>query len=358
MDIFDLTDNISKQQHSSDYCIQRIPILATIVKVACEFKHVLALTNQGNLYVWGKNNHGQLGTGDREDICKPLLLNTSKLGKLSDIAALNMKNISVAVNETGCFYVWDDHEYANKESNIIRCLRDAFDDPSTSDFKVQVEGRDIHVHKAILKIRSSHFRTMFQNNWQENTEDVLNLNMFSYNVYKAYLKYLYTEMIDIPSEELLELLQLADMYDEINLKTDSISLIRRRVTISNVAFFYKKAIECNEKRLEEFCFSILLRNIEEVIQTESFAELDAKTKNILILKAIRADLCEMVLNRHDFISFYDRLKNISKSLKRVLELPCIIMSYDRLKDVFKSLRHLRKLSERRTQITNYMAQAA
>lgn len=41
---------------------------------------------------------------------------------------------------------------------------------TTSDLIIQVEGQTIHVHKAILKIRCSYFRTMFQNNWAENSQ--------------------------------------------------------------------------------------------------------------------------------------------------------------------------------------------
>ena len=41
-------------------------------------------------------------------------------------------------------------------------LRLAFDDASTADVRFVVEGREIHVHKAILKIRCEHFRSMFQ----------------------------------------------------------------------------------------------------------------------------------------------------------------------------------------------------
>ena len=43
-------------------------------------------------------------------------------------------------------------------------LKDAFDDPSTSDitFLIGDEAKEIHVHKAVLKIRCQHFRSMFQ----------------------------------------------------------------------------------------------------------------------------------------------------------------------------------------------------
>lgn len=37
----------------------------------------------------------------------------------------------------------------------------------SSDFKIVVEEKEIHVHKTILKLRSEYFRRMFQENWSE-----------------------------------------------------------------------------------------------------------------------------------------------------------------------------------------------
>lgn len=41
-----------------------------IVQVACGIKHVLALTNNGEIYAWGSNTEGQLGLGS--DVIKEL----------------------------------------------------------------------------------------------------------------------------------------------------------------------------------------------------------------------------------------------------------------------------------------------
>ena len=48
--------------------------------------------------------------------------------------------------------------------SVMDSLKDAFDDPSTSDitFLIGEEAKEIHVHKAVLKIRCQHFRSMFQ----------------------------------------------------------------------------------------------------------------------------------------------------------------------------------------------------
>lgn len=289
-----------------------------IVKVVCGYAHTLALTDEGKLYVWGGNSYGQLGIGNKTNSCKPVMVE-HEMGRVSDIAAMHYNHISVAVGEGGRVYMWGHcrgqsittptstpfsnvHDalacygspsvmhkplilYANEEPNILQCLGSAFDDPSTSDLKIQVEGQCIHVHKAILKIRSSYFRTMFQHDWAENNQSVIEHDQFSYVVYKAFLKYLYTDVIDLPMEKALELLDLANAYCESNLKKHCIWMIKQGITVSNVAYLYSIAIEYNEEELEEVCFKFALNHMTAVTKTENFAKLDENTLKTFIIKA-------------------------------------------------------------------------
>ena len=48
--------------------------------------------------------------------------------------------------------------------NVYDSLKQAFDDAATADVKFLVENKEIHAHKAVLKIRCEHFRSMFQVN--------------------------------------------------------------------------------------------------------------------------------------------------------------------------------------------------
>jgi len=44
-----------------------------------------------------------------------------------------------------------------------------------------------------------------------------------------------------------ELIELAEMYCDTNLKEDCSQIIKQAITVSNVAIFYNKAIEYNAK---------------------------------------------------------------------------------------------------------------
>lgn len=52
-----------------------------------------------------------------------------------------------------------------------------------------------------LSPRCEHFRTMFQSYWNEDMKEVIEIDQFSYPVYRAFLEYLYTDCVDLPPED-------------------------------------------------------------------------------------------------------------------------------------------------------------
>ncbi|KAK2577032.1 hypothetical protein KPH14_011991 [Odynerus spinipes] len=293
-----------------------------IEKVACGYAHTLALSDEGVLYVWGSNSYGQLGLGNKTNACVPVKLSVPEMGRVSDVAALHYNHISVAIGEGHKVFMWGQcrgqsitvptstplahlHDalacyaspsvmhrplvlYAEEEMSIVDCLRQAFDDPTTSDLTIQVQEKPIHVHKAVLKIRCQYFRNMFQECWTENNQSVIQHDQFSHDVYKSFLKYLYTDEVDLPPENALELLDLANVYIETQLKRRCVQIIKQGITVLNVAFLYSTAIEYNAQELEDFCFKFALNHMTAVIQTPNFAKLDEATVKTFIIKAAQA----------------------------------------------------------------------
>lgn len=49
--------------------------------------------------------------------------------------------------------------------------------------------------------RCEHFRSMFQSYWNEDMKEVIEIDQFSYPVYRAFLQYLYTDTVDLPPED-------------------------------------------------------------------------------------------------------------------------------------------------------------
>ncbi|GAB1868571.1 RCC1 and BTB domain-containing protein 1-like isoform X2 [Camponotus japonicus] len=293
----------------------------TIVKVVCGSAHTLALTTNGLIYSWGKNNAEQLGHDSKtEKEVIPTMLKIPKMGKVLNVAARH--DGSLAIDENGCVYIWghcfnekitipiatafsniyDVYLYnipyiiqeplinpTGEKPNILKCLERVFDDQSTSDFTIIVEEQPIYVHKVILNVRCQHFRNMFNYNWiiKDNhlssrsivKSAVLVHNRFSYNVYKAFLKYLYTDIIDLSLDEILELMELADEYNEKNLKRDCIEWVKKEITIANVASFYYNTIKYDAEELEEFCYQFTQDHMINVEQTENCIRLDENVEH-------------------------------------------------------------------------------
>ncbi|XP_043798332.1 RCC1 and BTB domain-containing protein 1-like isoform X1 [Apis laboriosa] len=307
----------------------RITSLAKIVieKVVCGSIHTLALSDEGVLYVWGANNYGQLGLTTvllNTNIWKPTKLEVPEMRRVLDIATSYYNCISIALCEGNRIFMWGQclgqnvkvptltplkclydvfafyalpavmHQplifHSDEESNLIDSLREAFDDSTTSDLIIQVHGNPIHVHKAILKIRCHYFRTMFQEHWAENSQSVICHKQFSYDVYKTFLKYLYTNEIDPFLDPLnaLELLDLANAYSENQLKRYCIQIINKGITVTNVIVLYNTSIQYNAKELEEYCFKFALNHMTAVVQTADFAKLDESIVKTFIIKAAQA----------------------------------------------------------------------
>ncbi|MEQ2181393.1 hypothetical protein GOODEAATRI_011197 [Goodea atripinnis] len=114
---------------------------------------------------------------------------------------------------------------------VSEALRKEFDSPETTDLKFSVDGKCIHVHKAVLKIRCEHFRSMFRSQWTEDQQEVIEISQFSYPVYRSFLQFLYTDSVDLPPEDAIGLLDLATSYCENHLKRLCQQIIKRGITI-------------------------------------------------------------------------------------------------------------------------------
>ncbi|KYN08309.1 RCC1 and BTB domain-containing protein 1 [Cyphomyrmex costatus] len=282
----------------STYLFSRIPLEVTelsgksIVKVTCGKAHILALTNIGKVYAWGSNGYWQSEPNRRDLKLTPIEVNIPNMKKASDIATI--VNCSIAKSsENGFIYLWGDlgltmkkyvvceytnifdisnaknaqspmsmaHDFTNEECNILNDLEAVFNDRSTSDLTIKNRNRSmIYVHKSILKIRCSYFRTLL--GYIESTESIINRDIYVYAVYETFFKYLYTGKFDLASvHDLLDLLVLADDVGEKNLEMDCFPVIRKAITVSNVIDLfnlvnkvYEKMLPDKHKEVIEYCF--------------------------------------------------------------------------------------------------------
>ncbi len=75
----------------------------TVTQVALGSEHSAAITENGDLYTWGKNNKGQLGNGTTENSLTPIKI-------MSNVKAVSLGyEHSAAITENGDLYTWGDN---------------------------------------------------------------------------------------------------------------------------------------------------------------------------------------------------------------------------------------------------------
>ena len=161
----------------------------------------------------------------------------------------------------------------------------AYNDPSTADFTINVDGCAVYVHKAILRIRCQYFRNMLGENWAEGNMAEFHVQGYKASTYKAFLQFLYTDSFDLQPEDCISLLDLANTYCEEYLKSRCEQVIKQGITVDNAARLLTAAINFNAADLEEFCFRFCMSHMTRVVQSQSFKDLDDKLVKEFISKA-------------------------------------------------------------------------
>uniref|UniRef100_A0A667YKS2 RCC1 and BTB domain containing protein 2 n=2 Tax=Myripristis murdjan TaxID=586833 RepID=A0A667YKS2_9TELE len=286
------------------------------VRVACGYAHTLALTDEGFVYAWGANSYGQLGTGNKSNQALPTLINTDK-ERMVEVAACHTSHTSAAKTQSGQVLMWGQCRgqavasphltHFSSTDDVFACfatpavtwhlltvdgddyltvaqsLKREFDSPEISDLKFLVDGKCIHVHKALLKIRCEHFRALLN----ETDEESIEIHQFSYLVYRAFLEYLYTDTINLPPEDAIGLLDLATYYRETRLKRLCQETIKRGISEENAITLLSAAVKYEARDLEEFCFKFCVNHLTAVTQTQAFADMDHDLLKNFINKASR-----------------------------------------------------------------------
>uniref|UniRef100_A0AAZ3RB91 BTB domain-containing protein n=1 Tax=Oncorhynchus tshawytscha TaxID=74940 RepID=A0AAZ3RB91_ONCTS len=268
----------------------------------------------------GANTYGQLGTGNKSNQLSPVHIMAEK-ERIVEIAACHSTHTSACKTQSGQVYMWGqcrgqsivlphlthfsctDDVFAcfatpsvmwrllsmehDDFLTVAQSLRKEFDSPETADLKFSVDGKYIHVHKAVLKIRCEHFRSMFQSHWTEDMKEVIEIDQFSYPVYRSFLEFLYTDNVDLPPEDAIGLLDLATSYCENRLKRLCQHIIKRGITVENAFSLLSAAVRYDAEDLEEFCFKFCVNHLTAVTQTAAFWQIDGNMLKEFICRASR-----------------------------------------------------------------------
>ncbi|XP_065336613.1 RCC1 and BTB domain-containing protein 1-like [Cloeon dipterum] len=173
------------------------------------------------------------------------------------------------------------------ESHEWEWLKKHFDDAESADVVFVVEGKKIHAHKTILLMRCAVFKIMFQGNWKESNEREQIIEPHSYDAFFAFLKYFYTNEVDLQPDLALELFALAHFYQMTDLQKECLKIIKRGVTMENAASIYDKAILLAAEELKDFVFKFCMEHLTAVMNSDGFKLLSGDVVKDFVLHAVQ-----------------------------------------------------------------------
>ncbi|KAH7637980.1 hypothetical protein HUG17_9084 [Dermatophagoides farinae] len=191
-----------------DYDYQRskltkIPI-ENVKQIVCSKEHNFSIAHDGSsYYAWG-----------RAECAEKLYLKTSpeKLnGHPTSIVAASAMILSskITFGLKSTIYVFGSHDSISYQCKSVNQL---FDNQDSYDVEFSIDKKHIKACKCYLKSVSEYYRLMFSGNWSENDQVII--NDYSYETYYAYLLMLHTGEIQINRQNITELVDLANCYDD------------------------------------------------------------------------------------------------------------------------------------------------
>eukprot|EP00106_Octopus_bimaculoides_P020139 XP_014787581.1 PREDICTED: rabankyrin-5-like [Octopus bimaculoides] len=178
------------------------------------------------------------------------------------------KKYHVAIATTGQSAGGDD----SFVSRLLKTVGELFNKETYSDITILLQGGEIKAHKFIMTARSS--------DWGPGIEiskvSQLDLTDISYDVAYALLKWVYTDEINIKSEEtfLLELLKVSARFQLDSLGTRCENALMSFVTMKNCIKFYQSAEEMAASILKKHCSELISSHWDD-FTSEDFANMPA-----------------------------------------------------------------------------------
>ncbi|CAM9563936.1 unnamed protein product [Pylaiella littoralis] len=280
----------------------QVPDLAgkVITQVACGSFHTISLDAEGRVYPFGRNNHGQLGTGTREDSCRPCYVEELYNKFVCQVAAgfyhtLCLTGPELAQSGGGGGNVVLHRGSRPLGSDLYRLVNN----PSRSDVTFAVEGKQIYGHRCIIGARCEPLERMLDGPMREacSAEGVIPLPNHRHAVFLAFLEFLYTDKVialgadSIDLEFCLDLMDVADQYLVGSLQRLCEDTVMMNITVENACGLLIAAVERLALPLRERCLGFIGRNAGLVSRTPGYGSLPLALKDELAEDAaVRAEV--------------------------------------------------------------------
>ncbi|KAG2790486.1 hypothetical protein PC129_g780 [Phytophthora cactorum] len=256
-----------------------------ITQVACGCYHTLALSDDGKVFPFGRNNHGQLGLETSMDCLSPQLISTLRNKTVVKVAAGFYHSVCLVGTPKG------GHTPTNGSGTLGGDLRKMLNNSTRSDVAFVLEGRPLFAHSCILVARCEPLEKMLDGRMKEGSQPEIVIPEYSYDVFATLMEFLYTDQVaalaspDLTADFALELHALADQYLVTSLRSACENALLQILSVENVVIIVESAHFRNAFTLKKRCLGFIMDHFARVIATQAFVGLPQELLQEVLLLA-------------------------------------------------------------------------
>jgi hypothetical protein len=273
--------------------------------VSCGDRHTAVCTEDGHMYTFGKGKEGQLGRGDTEDEYSPALVQALVGKHITQVQCGYAR--TMALTSSGYVFTWGSAEFGvlghgnvklkcfsfpclveglrehsvvqistghchcavlldpTSPSSIRQSQQASVNNEELSDVVLMVENQPLYAHINVLTQKSDYFAAMFRSNMRESIERVVNVSNSSKAAFLHILEYLYLDDFTVSMDDIVELWEVADMYQMEGLKYCCMGALERGLREENVSQILQEVEDliCPCDELKRMCHEFLKRHTNE-----------------------------------------------------------------------------------------------
>ena len=153
---------------------------------------------------------------------------------------------------------------------LVEDFKDLFTSKSNADVTLNVKGKVLSAHKAILGARSPVFAAMFQNDMKEKKTGEVNIPDCDFDAFNVFLLFLYSGEQDFKKCDVCELYKITDKYDVQALKLMCVEYMIENLSVENFSKTLILANKFNEEELLTRIQNFFNENFEKIVSSDSW----------------------------------------------------------------------------------------
>ena len=158
-------------------------------------------------------------------------------------------------------------------SNTFRQqMRSIVNEDEFADVTFLIEGESVYAHRAILAQRCDFFASMFRSGMRESTERTITIPNVRKHIFVLLLEYLYTDTIQVPVAQSVELYIVADLYDLERLREICMQSLRRNLSAETAGPLLQTAADHHCIVIKDYVMNFVVENFDAVSKTNGIQQ--------------------------------------------------------------------------------------